>query len=138
MIFLIFIGLMILAFAVCLMRGNEDSAAGWFITIIFASILPIFSYAFHAQDLGTIRAQDNVIAVYEQRVDILQETLKTITTSNKTLLNHDKPITSVVDNLSKAVKELAEAKAEKAEAKVSIAQRKAGWMSFIVKLAGEE
>jgi hypothetical protein len=138
MIFLIIISLLILAFVICLIRGDIDNAAGWFMAIFIASIIPLFSYGFHAQDLGTIRAQDNVIIVYEQRVDILQKTLKTITTSNKTILNHDKPITSVVDNLSKAVKELAEAKSEKAEAKVSIAQRKAGWMSFIVLLAGEE
>jgi len=137
MVFIFFLILLLIGFAISVIR-NYESTGGWFIGVFLWCFFPLLSYIGHASDLGTIRAQQNIIVVYEARVTTLEKTLESITAKGSTLLNNDKPVASVVDNLSIAVGELAEAKAEKAEAIVSIAKRDAGIFSFIVQWFGCE
>ncbi len=131
MVFTFFLVLLLIGFSLSVFNATESSGR-WFLGVFAWCLFPLLSYANHASDLGTIRAQENIIVVYQERVTTLEETLESITAKGSTILNSDKPVASVVDNLSVAVGELAEAKAEKAEAIVSIAKREAGIFGFIV------
>uniref|UniRef100_A0A6H2A0K8 LemA family protein n=1 Tax=viral metagenome TaxID=1070528 RepID=A0A6H2A0K8_9ZZZZ len=103
---------------------------------------PIASYLKHADNLGTLRAQKYVIAVYEKRIEELNVVLSKMIpegrSKNAVLLNQDSPVKSIVDNISIANADLAKARAEEAKAKITIAQRKAGPFAFVVKWCGED
>ena len=105
-------------------------------------VAPIPSYLKHADNLGTLRAQKYVIAVYEKRIEELNVVLSKMIpegrSKNAILLNQDSPVKSIVDNISIANADLAKARAEEAKAKITIAQRKAGPFAFVVKWCGED
>jgi len=110
--------------------------------LLILLIGPITSYFKHADNLGTLRAQKYVIAVYEKRIEELNVVLSKMIpkgrSKNGILLNQDSPVRSIVDNISLANADLAKARREEAQAKITIAQRKAGPFAFIVKWCGEE
>jgi hypothetical protein len=112
--------------------------AGPVIFLIFIVLFGLMSSMNHANDLGTLRAQKEMVAVYQERVASLDGRLKAFDFPRGSLLNADSPVATIVASLSEAEKELATVNAERAKAIRSIAQRKAGVFSVIVDWMGEE
>ena len=125
----------------------KDWSDGFFAVISIIGLLAIIilsfiSYICHAQDLGVLRAQQNVIDVQTALVDSLEKRLIRIAPVGQqrvqVMLNADSPIKSLVEEISSAQKELTKATVKMAEAKVSIESRKAGPFWFVVSAAGEK
>lgn len=103
--------------------------------------MTMLSYMSHAVDLGTIRAQNEVVKVYEKRIQALKADINELVPemrSTNVLLNADSPVKAMIDQLAKANEELAAAEATKAVAIRSIARRDAGPFWFVVALAGSD
>lgn len=95
------------------------------------------AYTAQANDLGTYFAQDNVIAVYQEQVDVLTKELTDFHYQPGTVLNADSPVASVVKALTDAQAEVTQAKATKAQAIVNIEKRRRGPLSGVISLAGD-
>lgn len=119
--------------------------AGTIVPIILLIILGVWtlsSYVIHCGDLGILRQQKEIIAVYETRVVDLQTTLSKMIPKGQPLsmvvLNADSPIRSLTESLAVATTDLARARAKEAQAKIDIEVRKIGPTSFIVSWVGEK
>lgn len=121
-------------------RSESAITIGTFsLSCLLALIIASFvSSLTHSRDIGTVRAQANIITVYQDRVERLENRLSSFSYPRGSLLNADSPVASIVTSLSEAEKELVAADAERAKAVRSIAQRKASVFSFIVDWMGEE
>jgi hypothetical protein len=106
------------------------------VSLIFLTPV-IFSWDVHADDLGTIAAQDHVISVFEQRRTALTATIKTFKYPEGSLLNADSPVKAIVDQLAEVEKALGDARNAKAKAMVNIEQRRVGPMSAIIDWVGD-
>ncbi len=112
-----------------------------FLIGITAAILPglitMMVWSCHADDIGTIIAQQEVIMVYEKQRDDLNKTMSSFKYPAGSLLNADSPVRSIVEQLANVEKLLADARAEKAEAIKSIEQRRVGPVSGVIGFAGD-
>ena len=128
--------------------SNDKDGAPTFMIIAGIIILLLTGFGYvrsifnHANNLGVLREQDQVIHVHEQRVKELNDALNQMVPAGKQnnpiSLNADSPIKAITDAIAKAQTDLAEARATKAQAMVSIAQRKAGPFKGIVEKYGEK
>lgn len=109
---------------------------GAFVSFI-TSIPGLVTWSEHAGDLAVIKAQSGVVAVYQERVDALEERLNGVDYPSGSLVNADTPIAAIVMSLTDAEKELARAKAKEAQAKVNIEHTRAGPMSGVIAWAGD-
>ena len=139
---MLYIVILIVALVICAFSFVADE--GQFVGIAFLAVValaPLWSYMNHADNLGTIRAQQGVVQVYDQRVQELNAQLKKMVPEgaqkNPLQLNADSPVRGIVESVTKANTDLANARVAIAKAKVSIAKRKAGPFSFIVRWFGE-
>lgn len=147
MIFWILIGMLVViplaaAMVVTKATGNVAEGIGAFLMATLMAKLflgvPIFvSWGDHARDLGTIYAQQEVIAVYQDRVDRLNASLKAFDYPKGSLLNADTPVASIVASLTEAESQLAKAEHDRAAAIRSVEQRRRGPMSGVVTLVGD-
>jgi hypothetical protein len=121
-------------------KTPEPFAVSAVIAAILALILAIpvgCAWTDHGNDLGTIEAQDQVIAVYEQQVTQLKDELQAFHYQPGSLLNADSPVASVVKSLTDVQEQLTAARVKKAEAVLHIEQRRRGPMSGVITVAGD-
>lgn len=99
----------------------------------------MFSWSDHASDLAKVEAQHHRIAVYEERVESLEDRLNNAQYPDKPdiSLDADTPWATMMQSLDKAETELAKAKDQRAIAIRSIASRKRGPMSGVVTMVGD-
>jgi len=116
----------------------------FFGTLLFGSVVSLVvaipclvTWDDHAGDLAVIKAQSDVIAVYQERVDALEDRLTGIDYPSGALVNADTPIAAIVMSLTDAEKELARSKAAEAQAKINIEHTRAGPMSGVIAWAGD-
>jgi hypothetical protein len=112
------------------------------ITIVLFLCLFVTSSIVHSVDLGTLRKQDLVIRVYQEKNARLHVDLQLFyETGSKiplALVNSDTPVKEIVSQLAKTEAEIAKSGEIKAQAEVNIAQRKAGPLWFVVSIYGEK
>ena len=134
--------LAIIFFVAAITVKHIECVATLMVVVPILAILPVVSYYNHAENIGTLRAQDKVVQVYSDRVVELTSALNTVLPAgnrdSNVLLNADSPIKGLVEATTTAVSEKATAAVKKAQAEVSIAQRKAGPFWFIVSMCGEK
>ncbi len=134
MIIVIFLlGISLVEYEIYKDGGGACGALG-IIMLVIVIIITFISYLLNAEDIGTIAAQDKVIAVYAENIEDLQNRLDRINPHGSALVNKDSPVAALVEAITDSNSKLAAAKAEKANAYVSIAKRSAGPFSFIVSL----
>lgn len=139
---LIILGITLALLAIGLFLLNklpkDSDLAGWFLvpaTILLVALTPFNagSYIFHKNDVGLLKAQVEVIRVYEENVVELKEQLNSMQIqSPPNLMNGDSPVASLTTAIATAVDKLASAKATRAKAHVSIVQRYEGPFGYIV------
>lgn len=120
---------------------DSDFASGGFMVWLFASAICVAivgdSWSKQASDLGTIVAQDQVSAVYQQQITSLQAELTGFHYQPGALLNKDTPVAAVVEALTNVQGQLTEAQVKKAQAVVSIEKRRKGPMSGVIHWVGD-
>jgi hypothetical protein len=94
-------------------------------------------WADQANDMGTLEAQDKVIAVYQEQVINLQTELQSFHYAPGALLNADSPVAAVVKSLTDVQGQLTDAQTKKAQAMVNIEQRRHGPFSGVIWLVGD-
>jgi len=119
--------------------GEEraDAIFTLFLCVCILNTPILMTWTGHAKDLGTIDAQHEIITIYQERVDRLNQLLNEFQYPAGSLLNADSPVAAIVKSLSEAENKLAEAKEEKARAIRSIEQRRHGAMSGVITLVGD-
>lgn len=117
--------------------------------VIFPGLFVCAVWDSHADDLGTIAAQQEVISVYEKQRDDLNKTLASFkypsgSTADSAAqfsvnvnVNADSPVRSIVEQLANVESLLASARSDRAEAIKSIEQRRAGPASGVIRFAGD-
>lgn len=128
--------------AMALIKGhNEWYGVGLgvaFLLGIFPGGVPtMIVWAEHAEDLGTISAQQEIIVVYEKQRDDLSKTMAGFNYPSGALMNADSPVRSIVEQLASVEGLLAQARQEKAEAIKSIEQRRYGPLSGVITVMGD-
>lgn len=123
-------------------RDLEDRVVGVLLGVMLASIpaAAVGSYwSDYSQTYAAVVAQSEVIAVYEERVSSLKDTLSEINYPQKSgvSLDADTPWASLIASLTEAERELALAKEVRAEALRDIEAWKRGPMSGVVSFVGE-
>jgi hypothetical protein len=130
-----------IVFVFCVASGDFDGffgALGGGLLMAALPSLPLSGiWGNHAADLGTIVAQQEIIAVYEKQRDDLNKTMTSFDYPAGSPLNADSPIRSIVEQLANVEKLLADSRAEKAEAIKSIEQRRLGPVSGVIRFAGD-
>jgi len=123
-------------FGLLLLDALEFAPAALMGAIILA-IAPMLTWMIHAQNLGTIAAQGEVVSVYRARVESLETMLSGFEYPRSALANSDSPVAAIVKSLSEAQTALLEAEAKRAEAIVSVERTRHGPFSHVIKLAGD-
>jgi hypothetical protein len=147
------VGCIVLAFTVFKDESNEDligmGIGVGVMLILFPGMISTMMWSDHSDDLGTIVAQQEIIAVYEKQRDDMNKTLAAFKypTSGTTdargqfsvnvNVNADSPVRSIVEQLANVEKLLAEARSDKAEAIKSIEQRRRGPTSGVISFVGD-
>jgi hypothetical protein len=121
-------------------KDSEYAAAGFGIAFVFGIIggIPtVATWSSHADDLGTIAAQQEVIVVYERQRDDLNKTMAGFNYPSGALMNADSPVRSIVEQLASVEGLLAEARSDGAKAIKSIEQRRHGPFSGVITIVGD-
>lgn len=141
-IYLVIVCLLVGAgFLAVIFTANEE---GWMMTFIGCIIaIPLFiSVNKHGNDLGTVRAYAPIVELREQSIAELKSEWKVqvpgLSQDNLLLANNDTPMATLTRSLLQAQDSLIEAREKIAHAKVNIARRKAGLMTVVVTIMGEE
>lgn len=113
------------------------STMGLVLAAIFMSIFVCTAWTEQADDVGIVRAQSIVIAVYQAQVDTLKQELRSYHYPAGELLTSDAPIASIVKALTDAQNQLTEAEAVRAHAIVSIEMRRLGPMGGVISVVGD-
>lgn len=120
--------------------ADSDMAAPAFMMFLVSGFLAMPNFVVwsdHADNLGTIQAQSEVISVYQTRVTALTARLDTFEYPKGSAFNADTPIAAIVASLTAAETELVKARAAEANAKVRVEQRRVGPMSHVIWFAGD-
>lgn len=141
-LFLVLPVLFLISFVICMFRDRCEEAGSVFawlgtITLVLGLLFDGSEWSDQARDLGTIKAQDEVIAVYEQQVLSLTQELQGFHYTPGSLLNADSPVAAVVKSLTDVQGQLTDSKVRKAQAIVSIEQRRNGPFSQVIKFVGD-
>jgi len=116
------------------------SATIIFIIGIFVVLGGMGSTMNHIDNLGKVRAQEQIIVEYETRIDRLESRLDQFNFPEKSTvsLDSDSPWASIIKSLDNAESQLTEARVERAQAQRTIESRKAGPFWFVVWFYGDE
>ena len=132
------------ALIVAQVKGDKYSDWGFgHMILVFPALMTFMaiasSWSEHASDLSRVEAQHHRIAVYEERVESLQDRLNNAQYPEKPgiSLDSDTPWATMMQSLDNAETELAKAKDQRAIAIRSISARKRGPMSGVVTLVGD-
>jgi multidrug resistance efflux pump len=90
-----------------------------------------------ARDLGTYRAEQVVINVYQSQIDQLTQELQNFHYQSGTILNADSPVASVVQALSHAQEQKTHAEAIRAQAEVKIEQTRLSIVGGVIWWVGD-
>lgn len=109
------------------------------VVAIFPTLFVTVTWHNHAADLAKVEAQHYRVAVYQERVDSLDQRLSEAQYPGKPTvsLDADTPWATMMQSLNNAETELARAKDQRASAILSIIARKRGPMSGVVTLVGD-
>ena len=124
-------------------KNQDDGLLGLSMTSVFAGVLSMMivasTWSEHASDLSRVEAQHHRIAVYEERVESLQDRLNNAQYPDKPGISFDAdtPWATMMQSLDNAETELAKAKDQRAIAIRSISARKRGPMSGVVTMVGD-